>query len=177
MLLRRGVLNTTLCDKVCQWLATGQWFSPGTLVSSTNKTDRLDIAEILLKLKVALNIINKIVGIIFPIQTYCLFLLVYAWPMVIWVVVITHRPFSVFVTAVLLSVHFWAFTITFCQNFVILPFVSDLQQVSSFLRFLRFRPPIKKTDCHDSVGNDRSPNASGNFGWRVRSTLTRLSGE
>ena len=24
---------------VCQWLATGQWFSPGTPVSSTNKTD------------------------------------------------------------------------------------------------------------------------------------------
>jgi hypothetical protein len=26
-----------LCDKVCQWLVTGQWFST---VSSTNKTDR-----------------------------------------------------------------------------------------------------------------------------------------
>ena len=25
-----------LCDKVCQWLATGRWFSPGTPVSSTN---------------------------------------------------------------------------------------------------------------------------------------------
>ena len=24
---------------VCQWLVTGQWFSPGTPVSSTNKTD------------------------------------------------------------------------------------------------------------------------------------------
>ena len=33
------VLNTTLCYKVCQWLATGRWFSPGTPVSSTNKTD------------------------------------------------------------------------------------------------------------------------------------------
>jgi hypothetical protein len=41
---------TTLSDKVCQWLATGRWFSPG---SSTNKTDRHDITEILLK--VALN--------------------------------------------------------------------------------------------------------------------------
>jgi hypothetical protein len=28
---------------------TGWWFSPGTPVSSTNKTDRHDIAEILLK--------------------------------------------------------------------------------------------------------------------------------
>jgi len=35
----RGVLETTICDKVCQWLAAGQWFSPGTPVSSYNKTD------------------------------------------------------------------------------------------------------------------------------------------
>jgi hypothetical protein len=34
-------------------LAAGQWFSPGMPVSSTNKTDRHNIAEILLK--VALN--------------------------------------------------------------------------------------------------------------------------
>ena len=53
----RGVLDTTLCDKVCQLLAAGQWFSLGTSVSSTNKTDRQDISEILLK--VALNTINQ----------------------------------------------------------------------------------------------------------------------
>ena len=35
--------------KVCLWLATGLWFSPGTPVSSTNKTGRHDITEILLK--------------------------------------------------------------------------------------------------------------------------------
>ena len=35
---------------------TGRWFSLGTPVSSTNKTDRQDITEILLK--VALNTIN-----------------------------------------------------------------------------------------------------------------------
>ena len=34
----RGVFDTTLCDKVCQCLATGWWFSLGTPVSSTNKT-------------------------------------------------------------------------------------------------------------------------------------------
>ena len=38
--------HTTLCDKICQGLATGRWFSP---VSSTNKTDRHNITEILLK--------------------------------------------------------------------------------------------------------------------------------
>jgi len=48
---------STLCDKVCQWLATGQWFSPDPLVSSTDKTDRHGITEILLK--VALNTINQ----------------------------------------------------------------------------------------------------------------------
>jgi hypothetical protein len=36
-------------DKVCQLLAYGRWFSPGTLGSSTTKTGRYDIAEILLK--------------------------------------------------------------------------------------------------------------------------------
>jgi hypothetical protein len=51
-----GVLDTILRDKVCQWLTTGQWFSPDTLVSSSYKTDRHDINEILLK--VALNTTN-----------------------------------------------------------------------------------------------------------------------
>jgi hypothetical protein len=41
----RDVLDTTLCDKVCQWLATGQWFSLGTTFSSTNKTDHHDITD------------------------------------------------------------------------------------------------------------------------------------
>jgi hypothetical protein len=54
---KRGVLDTTLCDKVCQWHGTGQWFSPGAPFSSTNKTDSHDIIEILLK--VALNTINQ----------------------------------------------------------------------------------------------------------------------
>jgi hypothetical protein len=35
----------------------GRWFSPGPPVSSTNKTDRHDIAEILLK--VTLNTIKQ----------------------------------------------------------------------------------------------------------------------
>ena len=49
---------TTLCDKVCQWLATGWWFSPGPPVYSTNKNDRHDRTEILLK--VALNTIKQV---------------------------------------------------------------------------------------------------------------------
>jgi hypothetical protein len=38
--------STTLCDKVCQRLATGRRFSP---VSSTSNTDNHDITEIMLK--------------------------------------------------------------------------------------------------------------------------------
>jgi hypothetical protein len=51
----RGVQHYVI--KVCQWLATGRWFSPGPPVSSTNKTDRHDITELLLK--VALNTIKQ----------------------------------------------------------------------------------------------------------------------
>ena len=52
----RHVPDTTLCDKVCHWLSVGRWFSPGTPVSSINKTDRHNITEIFLK--DALNTIN-----------------------------------------------------------------------------------------------------------------------
>jgi hypothetical protein len=55
--LRRGVLDTTLCDKVCHWLAAGWWFSPGAPFSATNKIDRHDITEILLKVAFLLAIV------------------------------------------------------------------------------------------------------------------------
>jgi hypothetical protein len=49
------------CDKVCQWLATGRWFSPGLpVVSFTNKIDRHDITEILLKVALSTNKQTKI---------------------------------------------------------------------------------------------------------------------
>jgi hypothetical protein len=60
-----------------QWVVTGRWFSPGTPVSSSNKTDSHNKTEILLK--VALNTIY---------QPYCLWirnlyfkfvLVVYEW--------------------------------------------------------------------------------------------------
>jgi len=54
--LRWGEVDTTLHDKVYQWLAAGQLFSAGTPVFSSNKIDRHDIAQI--ELKVALNTIT-----------------------------------------------------------------------------------------------------------------------
>jgi len=50
----RSKLDITLYDKVYRQLAAGQWFSP---VSSTNKTDRHDMSDVLLKM--ALNTINR----------------------------------------------------------------------------------------------------------------------
>ena len=41
--LRWDVLNTKLCDKVCQCFVAGQYFSPHTPISSINNTDRQDI--------------------------------------------------------------------------------------------------------------------------------------
>jgi len=35
--------------KMCQWLASGLWISPDPPVSSTNKNDRHNITEMLLK--------------------------------------------------------------------------------------------------------------------------------
>jgi hypothetical protein len=48
--LQKGCIRLAVAsDKVYQLLAQGQWFSSGTPASSTTKTDRHDIAEILLK--------------------------------------------------------------------------------------------------------------------------------
>jgi hypothetical protein len=52
--VRLGVLDTTLCDNVCQWLASDRWFSP---VFSTNKTDRHDTTEILFKVVLSIIIL------------------------------------------------------------------------------------------------------------------------
>ena len=57
--LQKGCTRLAVAsDKVYQLLVHGRWFSPGTPASSTTKTDRHDIAEILLK--VVLNTINQI---------------------------------------------------------------------------------------------------------------------
>jgi hypothetical protein len=47
-------------DKAYQLLAHGRWFSPGTPASSTTKTGRHDIAEILLKVALKHQKLKKI---------------------------------------------------------------------------------------------------------------------
>ena len=57
--LQKGYTRlATASDKVYQLLPHGRWLFPGTPASSTTKTGRHDIAEILLK--VALNTIIQI---------------------------------------------------------------------------------------------------------------------
>jgi hypothetical protein len=56
--LKRVTRHAVASDKVYQLLAHGRWFCQSTLASSTTKTGRHDIVEILLKM--ALSTINQI---------------------------------------------------------------------------------------------------------------------
>ena len=59
--MRYLIINTS--DKVYQLLVHGRWFSPGTPASSTTKTGRHDIAEILLKVALKHNkSINQLIN-------------------------------------------------------------------------------------------------------------------
>jgi hypothetical protein len=49
LLEEEELILAVACDKVYQLLAHGRWFSPDSPASSTTKTGRHDIAEILLK--------------------------------------------------------------------------------------------------------------------------------
>ena len=50
---------TAASDKIYQLLAHGRWFSSGTPASSTTKTGRHDIAEILLKVALSTQKISQ----------------------------------------------------------------------------------------------------------------------
>ena len=52
---KKDALDSVASDKAYQLLAHGRWFSPGTPASSTTKTGRHDIAEILLKVTLNTN--------------------------------------------------------------------------------------------------------------------------
>ena len=83
---------TTLCDKVCRWLATGQWFSLGTMVFSTNKTVRHNITEILFKLVLHHNPNrNKMMALQLPMQSKCI--ITNQW-LIDWFIIVLNATFS-----------------------------------------------------------------------------------
>jgi hypothetical protein len=61
-------------EQVYQLLAQGRWFCPGTPASSTTKTGRHDIAEILLKVA-----LNTTIQIQIHIQVFCFQYISYAY--------------------------------------------------------------------------------------------------
>jgi hypothetical protein len=67
---------TPYCDKVCLWLVTGKWFSPGTSVSSTNKNGRYDITEILLKVALKHHYSNPNPCLYVVVLFWCFFVVV-----------------------------------------------------------------------------------------------------
>ena len=67
-LLRRCVLDITICDKVCMWLAAGRWFFPGIPVSSTEIHLALRFMLLFLVLcSVSVNCVFTIYYFLFPI--------------------------------------------------------------------------------------------------------------
>ena len=55
----QDVLDTAMCDEVCQWLATSLWVSLSYPVFPIKKTDRNDIAEILFKVTTTTMNLNQ----------------------------------------------------------------------------------------------------------------------
>jgi hypothetical protein len=96
----RGVLDTTISDKICQWLATCRWFSPSTPVSSTIKTEIL--------LKMALNIITLIITTTVEVRKVC-------W----WFSPFIHQPLQCYKDVVESTVKFHK--TKFCIAFFINP--------------------------------------------------------
>ena len=144
---------TTLCDKVCQWLATGRWFSPDPLVSTCNKTDRHDITESGVKHHQTNKQTNKqtfgraFTIYLYKLNSYCvdcsLFTMLFVQGAVVvemvWLLNLQLPMQSVPITTKIMNsnpVHGEVYSIKF---------VSDLRQVCGFLWVLRFPPPIKLT--------------------------------
>jgi hypothetical protein len=65
--------------KVYQLLAYGRWFSPGTPASSTTKTGRHDIAEILLKVALNTKINQSIILRINDVDYLLVLLMLFSW--------------------------------------------------------------------------------------------------
>ena len=83
-------------DKAYQLLAHGRWFSPGTPASSTTKSGRHDIAEILLNVELNTKRINQSINQSFLIcsllhQGNLNIYSIYVWPVKLKLIAISHQ--------------------------------------------------------------------------------------
>ena len=149
-------------DKVYQLLAQSRWFSSGTPASSTTKTGRHDIAEILLKVTLKHKKSNQIKSNRFwnhwtnwkkqgrNVQLMVFYFLIWSGLGFLGGLRGSDRMIVGFTTTYAISAfHHWFYEFEFrsgrgVQHYV-LKFVSDLRQVSGFLQVLRFPPPMKLT--------------------------------
>jgi hypothetical protein len=132
-ILPRGcVLNTALCDQVCQWRTEDQWLSQDTAVSSTNKTDNYDRTEILLK--VALNTQEYPEKI-----TYLLQVTIQSYHMNMIKLFIEYTELTILSN----DSHYMDVDVRY--KMYAIKFVSDLRQVGGFLCVFWFPSPIKLT--------------------------------
>ena len=110
--LMARLLDTTLYDKVCQTLA-GRLLS---MVSSTNKTDRHDMTEILLKLE--LNNISNISNLWFTVSDYPLDIIKQFLALLFEVI---QMSLSIFLTVLIITTSFFGWmteTIHYMQVFI-----------------------------------------------------------
>jgi hypothetical protein len=131
-----GFLYTTLCDQVCQWLATGRWFSLYNIMwSSLSVTcDRSVVFSIQHYVIKFVSDLWQVGGFLYT--TLCN--KVCQW-------LVTGQWFSLYnIMWSSLSVTCDRSVVFSIQHYVI-KFVSDLRQVSGFLLILRWPPPIKLT--------------------------------
>jgi hypothetical protein len=133
----RGVLDTTLCDKVCQWLAVGRWFSPGTPVSSTNKTDRHDINT---KAKYSQSIMIFLNQIVMVVQKYISLLSCFKY-IKLYSLLQIHKNKCVYVLVSLLiplysCVSYFEFQRhrTYCKRYILYSYLISI--VSEIIKFI-----------------------------------------
>jgi hypothetical protein len=123
----------------CHWLLTGRYFFPGPLVSSTNKTDCHNIAEILLK--VALNTINPQSKHWFVCSSFMLNVsqshrkLNYFKLKSLVLLTLTQHGSTVYDIFWKLVMNITEILLTWCSTTINYPI--------GFLRLLRFPPPIR----------------------------------
>jgi hypothetical protein len=144
------LLTGLIPPHVCACPIPGPGFQPVTTVSSTNKTDRNDITEILLK---GASSTIKMYMIITTtahecMEMWCLFkewfVMLQSKIVINYYIITTKIQIILYLRTDIVSLNLAHGEVYSIQHYVI-KFVSDLRQFSCFHQVLRIPPPIKLT--------------------------------